>query len=333
MFIVDPKIDPPTEEEKEGAINYLKATIQETEQAKTKAELEELTNQIIATCVNLAKNPYSKNSYEIRERAFLHNLFDARTSFQLFPNLSITERIGLIKGIIISQHISLRLYHRLEDLTTKEKIDKVTRIISDSQTEEISYKEKEYFMKGIEYQIKYDEQQKLERQESYFDKMAMQSEEIRSAKEELLIALTEKDKRVEDYCDLHNKATQITTLCTKLASSPTSSDIWNLEGESHAREIAQNIIDAKNSFYRVENISMKDRLNLILGMFIGWKFDEQLPETLEDLDVDKRNKKINKLAEITQRGMMDSEEFNYFREGVSLGIKLRHENKQNKKSY
>lgn len=331
MFIVDPKIDPPTEGEKVEAIAELKVTIQETEQEKTKAELEELTNQIIATCANLAKNPYSKNSHEIRERAFLHNLFDARTSFQLFPNLSIPDRIGLIKGIIISWNISLRLYHRLEDLTTKEKIEKITRIISDSQTGEISNKEKEYFMKGIEYQIKDDDQQKLESQESYFDKMAMQSEEIKNAKEELLIALLEKDKRVEDYRDLHNKATQITTLCTELASPPSSID-WNIESESQAREIAQNIIDAKNSFYRVGNISMKERLNLIRGMIIGRKIDDQLPETLEDLDVDKRNKKINKLAEITQRGIMDYEEFNYFSMGVNLGIKLRHENKQNKKN-
>lgn len=331
MFIVDPKIDPPTEGEKVEAIAELKVTIQETEQEKTKAELEELTNQIIATCANLAKNPYSKNSHEIRERAFLHNLFDARTSFQLFPNLSIPDRIGLIKGIIISWNISLRLYHRLEDLTTKEKIEKITRIISDSQTGEISNKEKEYFMKGIEYQIKDDDQQKLESQESYFDKMAMQSEEIKNAKEELLIALIETDKRVEDYRDLHNKATQITTLCTTLASSPSSID-WNLESESQAREIAQNIIDAKNSFYRVGNISMKERLSLIRGMIIGRKIDDQLPETLEDLDVDKRNKKINKLAEITQRGIMDYEEFNYFSMGVNLGIKLRHENKQNKKN-
>ena len=331
MFIVDPKIDPPTEEEKVEAIAELKVTIQETEQEKTKAELEELTNQIIATCANLAKNPYSKNSHEIRERAFLHNLFDARTSFQLFPNLSIPDRIGLIKGIIISWNISLRLYHRLEDLTTKEKIEKITRIISDSQTGEISNKEKEYFMKGIEYQIKDDDQQKLESQESYFDKMAMQSEEIKNAKEELLIALLEKDKRVEDYRDLHNKATQITTLCTTLASSPSSID-WNIESERQAREIAQNIIDAKNSFYRVGNISMKERLSLIRGMIIGRKIEENLPETLEDLDVDKRNKKINKLAEITQRGIMDYEEFNYFSMGVNLGIKLRHENKQNKKN-
>ena len=331
MFIVDPKVDPPTEEEKEEVINNLKATIQETEQEKTKAEREELTNQVIATCMNLAKNQYSKNPHEIREISFLHNLFDARTSFQLFPNLSITDRIGLIKGIIISQHVSLRLYHRLEDLTTKEKIDKTMRIISDSQTGEISDKEKEYFMKGIEYQIKYDDQQKLERQESYFDKMAMQSEEIKNAKEELLIALLEKDKRVEDYRDLHNKATQITTLCTELASPPSSID-WNIESESQAREIAQNIIDAKNSFYNVGNISMKDRLNLIRGMIIGRKIDDQLTETLEDLDVDKRNKKINKLAEITQRGIMDYEEFNYFSMGVNLGIKLRHENKQNKKN-
>ena len=331
MFIVDPKIDPPTEGEKVEAIAELKVTIQETEQEKTKAELEELTNQIIATCANLAKNPYSKNSHEIRERAFLHNLFDARTSFQLFPNLSIPDRIGLIKGIIISWNISLRLYHRLEDLTTKEKIEKITRIISDSQTGEISNKEKEYFMKGIEYQIKDDDQQKLESQESYFDKMAMQSEEIKNAKEELLIALIETDKRVEDYRDLHNKATQITTLCTTLASSPSSID-WNLESESHAKEIAQNIIDSKNSFYEIGNISMKERLSLIRGMIIGRKIDDQLPETLEDLDVDKRNKKINKLAEITQRGIMDYEEFNYFSMGVNLGIKLRHENKQNKKN-
>jgi len=331
MFIVDPKIDPPTEGEKVEAIAELKVTIQETEQEKTKAELEELTNQIIATCANLAKNPYSKNSHEIRERAFLHNLFDARTSFQLFPNLSIPDRIGLIKGIIISWNISLRLYHRLEDLTTKEKIEKITRIISDSQTGEISNKEKEYFMKGIEYQIKDDDQQKLESQESYFDKMAMQSEEIKNAKEELLIALIETDKRVEDYRDLHNKATQITTLCTTLASSPSSID-WNIESERQAREIAQNIIDAKNSFYRVGNISMKERLSLIRGMIIGRKIEENLPETLEDLDVDKRNKKINKLAEITQRGIMDYEEFNYFSMGVNLGIKLRHENKQNKKN-
>lgn len=331
MFIVDPKIDPPTEGEKVEAIAELKVTIQETEQEKTKAELEELTNQIIATCANLAKNPYSKNSHEIRERAFLHNLFDARTSFQLFPNLSIPDRIGLIKGIIISWNISLRLYHRLEDLTTKEKIEKITRIISDSQTGEISNKEKEYFMKGIEYQIKDDDQQKLESQESYFDKMAMQSEELKNAKEELLIALIETDKRVEDYRDLHNKATQITTLCTTLASSPSSID-WNIESERQAREIAQNIIDAKNSFYRVGNISMKERLSLIRGMIIGRKIEENLPETLEDLDVDKRNKKINKLAEITQRGIMDYEEFNYFSMGVNLGIKLRHENKQNKKN-
>ena len=237
MFIVDPKIDPPTEGEKVEAIAELKVTIQETEQEKTKAEREELTNQVIATCMNLAKNPYSKNPHEIRERAFLHNLFDARTSFQLFPNLSIPDRIGLIKGIIISWNISLRLYHRLEDLTTKEKIEKITRIISDSQTGEISNKEKEYFLKGIEYQIKDDDQQKLESQESYFDKMAMQSEEIKNAKEELLIALIETDKRVEDYRDLHNKATQITTLCTELASPPSSID-WNIESERQAREIA-----------------------------------------------------------------------------------------------
>ena len=77
---------------------------------------------------------------------------------------------------------------------------------------------------------------------------------------------------------------------------------------------------------------MKERLSLIRGMIIGRKIDDQLPETLEDLDVDKRNKKINKLAEITQRGIMDYEEFNYFSMGVNLGIKLRHENKQNKKN-
>lgn len=161
--------------------------------------------------------------------------------------------------------------------------------------------------------------------------MAVQSEEIKNAKEELLIALIETDKRVEDYRDLHNKATQITTLCTELASPPSSID-WNIESERQAREIAQNIIDAKNSFYRVGNISMKERLSLIRGMIIGRKIDDQLPETLEDLDVDKRNKKINKLAEITQRGIMDYEEFNYFSMGVNLGIKLRHENKQNKKN-
>ena len=75
MFIVDPKIDPPTEGEKVEAIAELKVTIQETEQEKTKAEREELTNQVIASCMNLAKNPYSKNPHEIRERAFLHNFF------------------------------------------------------------------------------------------------------------------------------------------------------------------------------------------------------------------------------------------------------------------
>lgn len=331
MFIVDPKIDPPTEEEKVEAIAELKVTIQETEQEKTKAELEELTNQIIATCANLAKNPYSKNSHEIRERAFLHNLFDARTSFQLFPNLSIPDRIGLIKGIIISWNISLRLYHRLEDLTTKEKIEKITRIISDSQTGEISNKEKEYFMKGIEYQIKDDDQQKLESQESYFDKMAMQSEEIKNAKEELLIALIETDKRVEDYRDLHNKATQITTLCTTLASSPSSID-WNLESESHAKEIAQNIIDAKNSFYEIGNISMKERLNLIRGIIIGRKIEENLSETLEEMDFVTKREKINALAEITQRGKMNFKDFSFFSQGVCLGVKLRHENKQNKKN-